>query len=62
MTPDFLGITQAKAVGDNAVTPQELMAKVAEVVGGGKVQTLTLPYASQRRIVLEAVAFGTRIS
>lgn len=46
------------AVGMNAVTPEELMQAVSEVVAEKKVQTLTLAYASQRRLVLEAVAFG----
>jgi hypothetical protein len=35
------------------------MARVQQVVGDDSVQTLTLPYATQRRIVLEAVAFGS---
>ena len=46
------------AVGMNAATPQELMDAVNAVVAANKVQTLTLAYASQRRLVLEAVAFG----
>ena len=37
----------------------ELMSRVQEVVGAGKVKTLTVPVATQRRIVLEAVAFGS---
>ena len=46
------------AVGMNAVTPEELMDAVNDAVAEKKVQTLTLAYASQRRLVLEAVAFG----
>mmetsp|Transcript_7986 Transcript_7986/g.26414 ORF Transcript_7986/g.26414 Transcript_7986/m.26414 type:complete len:452 (+) Transcript_7986:83-1438(+) len=46
------------AVGMNAATPQELLDAVQAVVAENKVQTLTLAYASQRRLVLEAVAFG----
>ena len=46
------------AVGMNAVTPEELFEAVNKVVAEKKVQTLTLAYASQRRLVLEAVAFG----
>ena len=46
------------AVGMNAVTPAELMDAVNDAVSSKKVQTLTLAYASQRRLVLEAVAFG----
>ena len=40
-------------------SPQELAERVAEVVSSGKVDTLTLPYATQRRIILEAVAYGS---
>jgi len=46
------------AVGGNAATPEELMNAVNDAVSQKKVQTLTLAYASQRRLVLEAVAFG----
>jgi len=46
------------AVGANAATPEELMNAVSDAVSQKKVQTLTLAYASQRRLVLEAVAFG----
>jgi hypothetical protein len=48
-----------EAVGDNATTPEELMQRVQEVVANNDVETLTLPYAAQRRLVLEAVAFGS---
>ena len=34
------------------------MSAVNDAVAQKKVQTLTLAYASQRRLVLEAVAFG----
>lgn len=40
-------------------TPQELQQKIAEAVQSGKVQVLTLTYATQRRVILEAVAFGS---
>ena len=45
--------------GEPITTPDELMSRVQDVVGGGKVKTVTLPVATQRRVVLEAVAFGT---
>ena len=35
------------------------MLRVEDVVGNGKVKTVTLPVATQRRVVLEAVAFGS---
>ena len=46
--------------GSEPITsPEELMRRVEDVVGGGKVATVTLPVATQRRVVLEAVAFGS---
>ena len=45
--------------GEPITSPDDLMLRVQDVVGGGKVKTLTLPVATQRRVVLEAVAFGT---
>jgi hypothetical protein len=46
------------AEGSEISSPKELMQFVSQAVENGKVQTLTLPYITQRRIVLEAVAFG----
>lgn len=40
-------------------TPQELQRKMAEAVQSGKVAVLTVTYATQRRVILEAVAFGS---
>jgi len=45
--------------GEPITSPEELMRRVEVVVGGGKVATVTLPVATQRRVVLEAVAFGS---
>ena len=45
--------------GEPITSPEELMRRVEDVVGGGKVATVTLPVATQRRVVLEAVAFGS---
>ena len=44
-----------EAVGE-VRSPQELAERVAEVVSSGKVDTLTLPYATQRRIIRELPA------
>lgn len=44
--------------GKEIESAEELMARVKDAVESEAVQTLTLPYATQRRIVLEAVAFG----
>ena len=45
--------------GEPITSPEELMRRVEDIVGGGKVATVTLPVATQRRVVLEAVAFGS---
>ena len=45
--------------GEPITSPEELMRRVEDVVGGGKVATVTLPVTTQRRVVLEAVAFGS---
>ena len=45
--------------GAPITSPEELMRRVEDVVGNGKVKTVTLPVATQRRVVLEAVAFGS---
>ena len=47
-----------RAVGQPS-TPQELIAAVKTAVQSGAVQTLSLTYSAQRRVVLEAVAFGS---
>ena len=38
---------------------EELMQRVGQAVGDGRVESLTISVATQRRAVLEAVAFGT---
>ena len=46
--------------GQGQITSAEdLMRVVEKVVGENKVQTVTLPVSAQRRVVLEAVAFGS---
>merc|ERR1719409_1141213 len=42
--------------GEPITSPDQLMSRVQDVVGGGKVKTLTLPVATQRRVVLEAMS------
>merc|ERR1711907_565392 len=38
--------------------PEDLMLRLQEVIASGEVKSLTLTVAAQRRVVLEAVAFG----
>lgn len=45
--------------GEPISTPEELMSRVNDAVGSGKVKTVTVNIATQRRVVLEAVAFGS---
>eukprot|EP00240_Pyramimonas_obovata_P002074 CAMPEP_0118922570 /NCGR_PEP_ID=MMETSP1169-20130426/1450_1 /TAXON_ID=36882 /ORGANISM="Pyramimonas obovata, Strain CCMP722" /LENGTH=445 /DNA_ID=CAMNT_0006863465 /DNA_START=140 /DNA_END=1477 /DNA_ORIENTATION=+ len=42
-----------------AENPQQLMERIQHAVMDDKVATLTLTYSTQRRIILEAVAFGS---
>ena len=43
----------------NANSREELMQRVQQAVGEGKVEVVHVTVATQRRAVLEAVAFGT---
>ena len=46
------------AVGQDASSVEELMDRMQQVVEQEKVKTLTLTISAQRRVVLEAVAYG----
>ena len=48
-----------EVVGQDANSMQELMERVHHAVGTGKVEVVNITVASQKRSVLEAVAFGT---
>jgi hypothetical protein len=48
----------AEAVGNDARSEDEFKQRVHNAIASGAVETLTLPYTQQRRVVLEAVAFG----
>jgi hypothetical protein len=47
------------AVGTDASSMEDVMQRMAKAVESDKVQTLTMTVGTQRRAVLEAVAFGT---
>ena len=47
-----------EAVGQDASSMEELMNRMQQVVEEEKVKTLTLTISAQRRVVLEAVAYG----
>lgn len=46
------------AIGQDAASMEELMQRVQEAVSQDKVQNITMTVATQRRAVLEAVAYG----
>ncbi|PNH03539.1 hypothetical protein TSOC_010392 [Tetrabaena socialis] len=48
-----------EAVGEDAGSMEEAMSRMAKAVENDKVETLTMRVQTQRRSVLEAVAFGT---
>ena len=56
---DALQRQMAAAVGQDARSEEELKRRIHDAIASGAVETLTLPYAQQRRVVLEAVAFGS---
>lgn len=48
-----------EAVGTDATSMEELMERVQKAVSSGTVESVTITVGTQRRAVLEAVAFGT---
>lgn len=48
-----------EALGDNITSVEQLYQRIHEVVAQNKVETVTMTISTQRRAVLEAVAFGT---
>ena len=49
----------ADAVGDDATSMDDLMARVQKAVADGTVESLAITAGTQRRAVLEAVAYGS---
>ena len=47
-----------EAVGENAASMEELMQRVQEAVASGNVEVVDITVGTQRRAVLEAVAYG----
>ncbi len=47
------------AIGTDVQSREDFMARMNAAIASGAVETVTLPYATQRRVVLEAVAFGS---
>jgi len=49
----------AQAIGGDVSSREEFMQRMNNAMQTGKIETITLPYSTQRRVVLEAVAFGS---
>ncbi|KAF8065452.1 UV-B-induced protein [Scenedesmus sp. PABB004] len=58
---DIKALTQQmqEAVGQDVSSAEELYARIQAAVQGSAIETVTMTIATQRRCVLEAVAFGT---
>jgi hypothetical protein len=54
-----LQLQMSEAIGADASSMEDLMRRIHEAVQSEKVATLTMNVATQKRAVLEAVAFGT---
>jgi hypothetical protein len=48
-----------KAVGSNFISMEDLMERVKKEVEAGSIESITITVATQRRAILEAIAFGT---
>eukprot|EP00775_Hariotina_reticulata_P002063 gene2064-2383_t len=48
-----------EAVGSEVSSAEELYARISQAVQSNAIETVTMTIATQRRCVLEAVAFGT---
>eukprot|EP00878_Enallax_costatus_P038470 GHUV01043719.1.p1 GENE.GHUV01043719.1~~GHUV01043719.1.p1 ORF type:complete len:102 (-),score=24.93 GHUV01043719.1:377-682(-) len=48
-----------EAVGQDVSSAEELYARIQRAVQNSSIETVTMTIATQRRCVLEAVAFGT---
>jgi hypothetical protein len=56
---DALSEEMTKAIGEGISSREEFMERMTKALESGAVQSVTLTYATQRRVVLEAVAFGS---
>lgn len=48
-----------KAVGSNFISMEDLMERVKKEVEAGSIESITISVGTQRRAILEAIAFGT---
>jgi hypothetical protein len=48
----------SQAIGSEVKSREDFMQRMNDAMQSGAIDTVTLPYSTQRRVVLEAVAFG----
>ena len=56
---EALSMQMTEAIGTNVQSREDFMERMHEAIATGKVENITLPYITQRRLVLESVAFGS---
>jgi hypothetical protein len=56
---EALSTQMTEAIGSDVQSREDFMARMQEAIATGKVENITLPYITQRRLVLESVAFGS---
>ncbi len=54
-----MSLQEALQAGGSVTSAEELYGRIQQVVATDSVETITMQVATQRRCVLEAVAFGT---
>ena len=55
---EFLSKQMSEAIGEDISSAEEFMIRMRNAIASGAIESIALPYAQQRRVVLEAVAFG----
>ena len=56
---DALSEQMQKAIGPDVSSREQFMERMNSALASGEIETVTLTYAAQRRVVLEAIAFGS---
>ena len=56
---DALSEQMQKAIGQDISSREQFMERMNSALASGEIETVTLTYAAQRRVVLEAIAFGS---
>jgi len=56
---DALSEEMTKAIGEGVSSREDFMQRMSKALESGEIKSITLTYAAQRRVVLEALAFGS---